>query len=463
MVIAMCVSLAALPSEADAQSRRDRRRAEQLVAQGDTQYRQRNYQAAIVNYARALAIVPQYPLAHFNKGSAHFNLQQYDESISEFTMALDQGYDSMAIYGIRWRANFALKNWDAAMNDVRAALGKDAGNDYFYIAQGQILHGQKDYRGAISSYQRAIDLGTKNGNVYYLKAMSHNGVGEWTDQEAMASKALSSATSAADLAWLLLGDAQQRLRKYDDAIRSYENAKSVNPDLREIYVNLAETLRVQNRLREAVLIAQEGIEKFPEDPTLHINLGWYYSLSNRNPLAIEYSRRATELDPNQYLGFTNLCRAYNDTGELQLALQNCNRALQLRPGDGETHFYLGRTYGLLDQPQRSQAEYKKAVEGLETFAPQNPNYADGYYLLGNAYSVTGQYAKAIDAYNTAIEIAPLFARARFNLGLVYLRESATAGSDAQSNAMLEKAREQANSLANIDAQLAKNLREAINQ
>lgn len=452
LLAAVLLSFAAFPADADGQSRKDRRRAEQLVVEGDQFYRQRSYDQAILRYARALALVRQYPLAHYNKGRAHFNLEQYAEAVREFGMALDQGYDAESIYAIRWRAHFALKQLSEAMADVQAAKQLVPSNDYFHIAEGQVLHEQRNFSGAVNAYQRAIDLETKNANVYYLMALSYNGLGNWQRQEELADKALKSATTMADMAWFLLGDAQQRLRKYEDAMRSYENAKSVNPELYGIYINLAETHRVLNQLREAIAVAQEGLEKFPDDATLHINISWYYSLSDRNALAIQYARKATELAPNQYLGFTNLCRAYNDTNQLDLALQNCQKALQLRPGDGETNFYLGRTYQLKGDTDTAFEYYNKAVEGLEEFAGANPNYADAYYLLGNAYSVTEQNPKAIRAYLTSLEIAPLFARSRFNLGLIYLREGEPA-----------KAREQASALQGIDAQLAKRLQDVIDQ
>jgi len=86
----LLLGLTVLPSGASSQSRKDRQRAENLVVEGDNLYRQQNYDAAIVRYARALAIVPRYPLAHYNKGRAHFNLEQYDEAVREFTIAMNQ-------------------------------------------------------------------------------------------------------------------------------------------------------------------------------------------------------------------------------------------------------------------------------------------------------------------------------------------------------------------------------------
>jgi superkiller protein 3 len=152
------------------------------------------------------------------------------------------------------------------------------------------------------------------------------------------------------------------------------------------------------------------------------------------------------------MGYTNLCRAYNDTRQYALAIQTCNKALAINPGDGETNYYLGRAYQLQNKAPQAMAYYKKAVAGLVEFTRQNPDYSDGYYLLGNAYYSVDQNANAIAALKKCLEIAPRFAKARFNLGSIYL----VSGNKPA-------AREQYNVLKDVDAPLAAKLLDAINK
>lgn len=452
LIIAVFAILAFLPVEAAAQSRKQRRRARDLLAQGDTLYRQKNYEAAILKYAEALAITPKSPLAHYNKGLSHFNLRKYDEAILEFTISLDQGYNRATVYSVRWRAYFAKKELDLAMTDVREGQNVASNNPYFHLAEGQVLHEQKQYQPAVDAYTLALEMGSRNRNIQYLLALSYNGLSNWNKQAEFADIALKSGTNYPDMAWFLLGDAQQRMRQYEDAMRSYENSMSTGKKLYGVFINLAETYRILNRVRDAIDIAKQGMEVYPKDSTLRVNISWYYSLTDKHPEAILYAREAIRLAPTQYLGYTNLCRAYNDTGQYQLAVQNCRKALELQPGDGETNFYLGRNYQLQKDTDTALEYYNEAVKGLLAFTAKNPNYADGFYLLGNAYSVTDRRRQAIDAYQKSLEIAPMFARARFNLGIVYLRDGNKAA-----------ARRQQAALEGIDAQLAKKLGEAINR
>jgi tetratricopeptide (TPR) repeat protein len=51
----------------------------------------------------------------------------------------------------------------------------------------------------------------------------------------------------------------------------------------------------------------------------------------------------------------------------------------------------------------------------------DPRYALGYFDLGNVLDETGRLADAVVAYRTAIEIAPTYADAHYNLALAYER------------------------------------------
>ena len=110
-----------LPSEAAAQGKKKRRAARNLAAQGDVFYRQKRYNEAIDKYSQAIAIMDRFPFAHFSKGYAHYYLKQYGEAISELGIALDQGYNPLEVYAVRWRVHFLQKNWRNALSDIKNA------------------------------------------------------------------------------------------------------------------------------------------------------------------------------------------------------------------------------------------------------------------------------------------------------------------------------------------------------
>ncbi len=49
----------------------------------------------------------------------------------------------------------------------------------------------------------------------------------------------------------------------------------------------------------------------------------------------------------------------------------------------------------------------------------DPRYALAYFDLGNVLDETGRVAEAIQAYNTALQLAPTYGDAHYNVALAY--------------------------------------------
>ncbi|MEZ5345086.1 MAG: tetratricopeptide repeat protein [Pyrinomonadaceae bacterium] len=448
-ILALAVMISQ-PISGEAQSNKQRQQAKNLAAQGDNFYRQKMYEEAIAKYSEALQIMPKYPFALFSKGYSHFNLKQYSEAVNSLTAALDNGYTPLDVYAVRWQAYFMMKDLDSAKADIKNAEKLDPKNDYFYIAEGQLLHELTDYAGAIEAFQKAVDLNSKNNDLFFFIAKTYNAAGNYEQQKIAAEYALKNGTRFPGDAYFYIGDYNFRQRKYKEAAEAYEMSLLSNPDIYNTYGNLAESYRNLNDYQKAIKIALQGTRKYPNDGTLKVSLSWYYSLADQNGNAVAVAQEAIKLVPNQYMAHTNLCRAYNDLKQYTSAVIACNRAIALEPGDGETNFYLGRAHQLMGKSKEASEYYKKAVVGLESFTKINPDYSDGFYLLGNAYFADGQRDNAIMAYERCLQISPRFAKARYNLGYVYSQVgNATA------------ARKQYEELQSLDADLAAKLLEVL--
>ena len=64
-------------------SKRDIRRSNQLVTDGNKAFNQKNYKNAIEKYAEAVVLVPRNAAAHFWKGYAHYYLKEYPAALTE--------------------------------------------------------------------------------------------------------------------------------------------------------------------------------------------------------------------------------------------------------------------------------------------------------------------------------------------------------------------------------------------
>ena len=173
---------------------------------------------------------------------------------------------------------------------------------------------------------------------------------------------------------LLIADAAYKLRRYSEATESYKQALVAN---RTTMRSIGDwrIFFESNRYDEAISISRQALTRLSStgqasrelQGQIFTDLSWYYSLNEQHTEASEAAKAGTSFLPNEYMAYTNLCRAYNDLNRPEMAIRECNNALRLRPGDGETHFYLGYSNRLLGRTAEAERNYRLAVAGLEQF------------------------------------------------------------------------------------------------
>lgn len=132
------------------------------------------------------------------------------------------------------------------------------------VNEGVALHDKGDYVGAIDKYSKALELDKDNLLALSEKGMSLNSAG-----------------------------------KYDEAIKLSKQAilDHSNKDLKNIYVNYANALDHLKRTEEALMIYEEGIQKYPNYYQLYFNKGICYINLNRYSDAILCFQKSLTVNP----------------------------------------------------------------------------------------------------------------------------------------------------------------------
>jgi serine/threonine protein kinase/tetratricopeptide (TPR) repeat protein len=118
--------------------------------------------------------------------------------------------------------------------------------------------------------------------------------------------------------------------------------------------------------------------------------------------AIEFYKRATEIDPNFATAWLGLALQYTNTSQPAQAADCLSKAFALvnRVSEDErariTYFYYQIVTG----------ELEKAIEAQEAYVHSYPREARGPGNLGNLYSITGQFEKAVAATSEAQRLNP---------------------------------------------------------
>lgn len=397
---------------------------------------QKKYREAADKYGEVVAQEPNNAIAHFRKGFAHYSLNEYDKAVAELGTALSQGFQPpLEIYKVRSYIYAQQKNYDAALDDAQKGLALAPADKSLLNRALEVNVEKKAYSQAIEAGDRILKTDPNNADVHYRLAQSYSGMGNTKGQKEAAEKALNYGTTFPTETYFLLADACERLRDVPCAITAYQKAINVKPDRLDLYRKLAQLYKDDNRVVDAMNLLKQAQQRFPSDAFLFVDLSRLYSLADRPDDAAEAGRAALRLLPENPAVYTNMCRAYNDAKSYDLAISSCNSALRMVPGDGETYFYLGRAYDLSRRTAEATKAYSQAVKGLLETTQREPSSPDAWYLLGNAYFSDGQREKAAEAYLKTLTLAPRFARARYNLGIIYTRLKNKAGATEQYTAL----------------------------
>ena len=169
--------------------------------------------------------------------------------------------------------------------------------------------------------------------------------------------------------------------------------------------------RAASQLREQLGESLVSIEKFDaklEVTTSSLEALKEYALGRAEQdrgqsfKAIEFYKRATELDPNFAVAWLGLALQYTNTSQPGLAAECLTKAFNLidRVSEDErariTYFYYQIVTG----------ELEKAIDGQEAYVRSYPRAARGPGNLGNLYSITGQFDKAVTATSHALQLNP---------------------------------------------------------
>ena len=140
-------------------------------------------------------------------------------------------------------------------------------------------------------------------------------------------------------AYLLLGNAHNYLRRYEQALTYYDQALQLDPNYREAINNRALTLRdagkyageQENNPVKAEAYLRQALEALPNDyETLRL-LGVATGIQRKTDEAIRYFSQAAQVEPDNADAWLNLAIAYYQAGRQDEGRQYEQKALDLDP------------------------------------------------------------------------------------------------------------------------------------
>ncbi|NDY73950.1 hypothetical protein DO021_16020 [Desulfobacter hydrogenophilus] len=199
----------------------------------------------------------------------------------------------------------------------------------------------------------------------------------------------------------------------DQAQKAMEKAIAKDPGSNFLQREYIRSLQKQKKSDQALALAQDLAEKYPDDVENLILLA-RLKKGNEKDITI-LLERILQLAPEDKETFLRLGKVYMDEGMNLKAMNLFSRMASIFPDYYVAHFYLGETQRMADQPAAAKDSYLKTLE-LE------PDLLEPRFQLVDVYKAMGEKknkAEIITVLKEILDFDPGDERALIELGLFY--------------------------------------------
>ncbi len=209
-----------------------------------------------------------------------------------------------------------------------------------------------------------------------------------------------------------VGEAYDKLGKYDEAIAEFKEALKINPNYFFGLNNLGNIYGKQRKLPEAIEYFKKALKQKPDYSPAHYNLARALHLSGKRKEAAESYRKSIKSNPYFEQAFYNLAYLAMELSLFDEALENFEKFLAMQPNHSKAHFGAGNAFMMKGQLDLALAEYRKSAQ-------LDPSFAFPYLNIANIQMQTKNIPAAIENFEKALSINPNMPNVHMSLGMVY--------------------------------------------
>jgi tetratricopeptide (TPR) repeat protein len=174
------------------------------------------------------------------------------------------------------------------------------------------------------------------------------------------------------------------LKHYDQALLSFKKTIALKPDLAEAYYNMGNNLKQLQRLDEALGYFDQAIALQPDFAAAHNNRGLTQLALRQFQPALESFDRTLALNPQYTEAYNNLGNVLQTVNRYAEAISSFNRAIALLPDAAPAYNNRGKALQDTQQFQAAEADFRYAIA-------LQPDYAGAYWNLALLQLMTGRF------------------------------------------------------------------------
>jgi len=416
------------------------KKAEGYRLKGLVNYQRKKYTEAISQLLNSVKIAPTLE-GHYFLGLCYYNLGEFENALSQFRKVLDVMPTSRQARLMTAATLLTQKRIDDAIAETNKVLqqdDRDAGAHNMlgnaYMAKGMFEEGMQELNRATKIDPRMVDAYQRKGYYYFTRGKNAEGEMELAAAVKMAPDSLNSRLLLASYytrkgndvkaqsvlkagltgkkSDALLYNAMAALlfseNKQDEAIKSLQKAKDIDPLLPASYQNLAMYYAVSGNYDKAIDEYNALLRNDPHNAQPMLGLAALYEIKGDDRSVLAYLQKAKDANiPAAFLAQASLHLKRKETDK---AIKVLDEAIKVDP----------RNIPALEMKGRilvSAGKYKEAIKVFDDVETLNPEA--GYALKVNTYVAMKDIGKAIREARKVIAKYPKSARGYLLLGSVY--------------------------------------------
>jgi tetratricopeptide (TPR) repeat protein len=360
-----------------------------------------NCDKAIADYTKVIELNPNISLTYFNRGFSWEIKQDYDRAIADFTRAvqLEPNYaEAFSHRGDNWRYK---GEYNKAIDDYTSVIKLKPDDTWALVNRGLCWNKKKEYDRAIEDCTRAIEIDPKNEKSFKERANAWLEKGEYD-------KTIADCTEVIKInphhSWALgsRGFAWSKKKDYDRAIDDFNRAIDLDRKDAWTYYQRAFCWKEKRNYDLATADYTSVLEIMPKHADSFKERGNAWLNKKLYDKAISDYSSFLEINPKDSWVYGQRGYAWVQKGEYDKAAADYTEAIKINPN--YTWAYGGRGHCW-----RMKKEYDNAIADLTRSIDMNSNDPWIYSERGLAWEMKAEYEKAVADHTRAIELNPGFA------------------------------------------------------
>lgn len=357
---------------------------------------QRQYKQALSELEKAVGLNQQSAQLRVHFAESLWKLGEIRRAVEECQKAIELKPDNSAphfllgkIYST-FRASEQTDMVRKAIEELNRALELDPEHFQALYELGRLQIARSNYRSAVTLFERFLELRPWIAQAYWMKSRAHIELDEI--EEAVKTLELSLNYGGDNLGNLkMLGKLYEQTARFDQAQELYRQVLKSDEDT-DIQFRLALLLSEERSFREAALILQELVKKFPKHVQIKIALGRAHKGQKHYSDAVEVFRGVLFLEPVHFQANYELAESLASLGEREEAMKLFGDLLKVAQSEQDrTSIQINLAF-----IHQDRQEFDKAVEILRKIVEKSPENDVANLRLVYALEDAGELQEALD-------------------------------------------------------------------